>query len=41
MWGIIGKIEMFDRFAGVLLGGDREGFKASSRGALAKEGIVT
>jgi hypothetical protein len=41
LWGIIGMIEMFDRFAGALLGGAREGCRASSRGAWVKEGIVT
>src|SRR5829696_3047242 len=32
---------MFDRFAGALLGGARGGYRASSHGARAKEGIVT
>jgi hypothetical protein len=41
MWGIIGKIEMFDRFAGAFVGGARERYRAFSRGARAKEGIVT
>ena len=41
MWGIIRKIEMFDLFAGAFLGGAREGYRASSRGAQAKEDIVT
>ncbi|HYZ05380.1 MAG TPA: hypothetical protein VE691_09865 [Rubrobacter sp.] len=41
MWGIIGEIEMFDRFAGAFLGGAREGCRVSSCSARAKEGIVT
>jgi hypothetical protein len=41
MWGIIGNIEMFDLFAGAVLGGAREGYRATSRGARAKEDIVT
>jgi hypothetical protein len=38
---MIRKIEMFDRFAGAFVGGAREGYRASSRGARAKERIVT
>jgi hypothetical protein len=41
MWGIIGKIEMIDRFAGAFLGVPAKGIGASWRGAWAKEGIVT